>query len=106
MRASFSDTSGVTRASKPVVETVVEAVARVEDVEPLDLSEPVFTFLDPDALDALVTSVSAETDLTVAFEAWEHEIVIDSDGTVRIDDEVRAQIAFEETPPTGQRRLG
>jgi len=95
MRASFSDTTDVTSASKPVVETIVTEVARIESVDPVDLSEPVFRFVDPDALDALVASARADTDLSVTFEAWGHEIGIDGDGTIRIDGEIQARSAFE-----------
>lgn len=95
MRASFSDSNDVTQTSKPVVETIVTAVARVESVDPVDLSEPVFRFVDPDALDALVASAPADTDLSVTFEAWDHEIEIDGDGTIRIDGEVQSRSAFD-----------
>lgn len=91
MCASLSDTNEGTHTSKPVVETVVNAIARIEGIDPVDLSDPVFAFVDPDALDRLVASAPAETDLSVAFEAWGHEIVIAGDGTIRIDGEVRDQ---------------
>ena len=102
MRASFSDTSGVTQANKPVVETVISAVARIEGVDPVDLSEPVFAFVDPDALDTLVTSSPTESNLSVTFEAWGHEIAIGGDGTIRIDGEVREQVTFENTAAAGR----
>lgn len=95
MRASISDTSGVPSASKPVVETIVSAVARVEGVDPVDLSEPVFAFVDPDALDALVASARPDTDLSVTFEAWGHEIGIEGDGTIRVDGEIQSRSAPE-----------
>jgi hypothetical protein len=98
----LSDTSDVTSANKPIVEAVVNAVARVEGVDPVDLSEPVFAFVDPDALETLVVSASAETDLSVAFEAWDHEIRIGGDGTIRIDGEVRDQARFQDTVRAGR----
>ncbi|RXK49077.1 HalOD1 output domain-containing protein [Halorientalis pallida] len=90
----------MTRANKPVVEAIVNAVARAEGVEPVDLSEPVFAFVDPDALDRLVTSASAQTALSVSFEAWGHEIGITADGAVTVDGEVQDQLAFEVAPRT------
>ncbi|SEO61310.1 hypothetical protein SAMN05216388_101580 [Halorientalis persicus] len=106
MRASFSDTSGVTQATKPIVEAVVTAVARIEGVDPVDLSEPVFAFVDPDALDTLVTSSPAESNLSVTFEAWGHEIAIGGDGTIRIDGELRDQATFENTGAVGRGNRG
>ncbi|WP_424018975.1 HalOD1 output domain-containing protein [Halorientalis pallida] len=101
MRASFSDTSGVPGSNKPIVESVVNAVARVEGVDPVDLSEPVFAFVDPDALDALVASSQSGTGLTVVFEAWGHEIVIEGDGTITVDGEPQDQATFEGVARTG-----
>lgn len=100
MRSSFSDTSDVTAANKPVVETVVSTVARIEGVDPVDLSEPVFTFVDPDALDALVSSAPTGTDLSVTFEAWGHEITVAGDGRVRVDGEVRDRAPVESAART------
>jgi hypothetical protein len=92
MPVSLSDTSDVTAASKPVVETVVNTVARVEGVDPVDLSEPVFAFVDPDALDALVSSTSGDSGLTISFEAWNHEITVTGTGDVRVDGETRDRV--------------
>lgn len=105
MRASLSDTRGVQRANKPIVEAVVRAVATVEGVDPVDLSDPVFAFIDPDALDAVVTSAGGASDLTVSFQAWEHEIVVTGDGAVLVDGEVRerAPIRHGARDPTDYR---
>lgn len=102
MHARSSDASDVPPANKPIVETLVGAVARLEGVDPVDLSEPVFAFVDPDALDSLVTSAAAGTDLSLTFEAWGHDIVIDGDGTVRIDGEIRSRAPLESAAETGR----
>ncbi len=70
------------RSNQPT-DAVVQAVATVEGVEPVDLDIPLFTVIDPDALDSLFESPS--DDLGVTFRYHGHEIELDSDLTVTVD---------------------
>jgi hypothetical protein len=67
----------------PISTTVVEAVAAVEDTDPLDLDQPLFDVVDAEALDAVTASA---TDVSVEFEYQGHDIVVRSDGTVLVDE--------------------
>ncbi len=70
-----------TTPSMAVVETV--AVARNED--PLSLP-PLYARIDPDALDALVTSAATPTDdgLRISFSYADHDVTVGSDGGVAV----------------------
>jgi hypothetical protein len=64
-------------------DAVVQAVATVEGVEPVDLDVPLFSVVDPDALDRLFESPS--DDLAVTFRYHGHDIELASDLTVAVD---------------------
>ncbi len=64
-------------------DAVVRAVATVRDVEPIDLSLPLFTAVDPDALDRLFESPA--DDLSVTFHYHGHDVEVHSDLTVIVD---------------------
>lgn len=67
---------------REVSQTVVEAIARVEEVDPLDL-EPLYRHVDADALDTLF---SAPNDgLRVSFPVGEYLVVVEIEN-VRIYD--------------------
>lgn len=68
-------------------ESVVEAVAAREGVDPVDLDIPLFEALDPDALDTLVRSASAGTDqssVRVEFTYRGYEVTVTEDGAVEV----------------------
>jgi hypothetical protein len=72
-------------AEKPS-ELVVHLIADLEGVDPVELSPPLYSALDPDALDALFDPVTAESPTTgqVCFEYCGYEIRVDSAGEVTI----------------------
>ncbi len=100
MRASLIDTSELEQPTESIAQRIVEAVATFENVDPIDLSEPVFEFIDPDALDAVVASATADTNLSITFEAWGHDIGVSGDGDVSIDGEVRDSVTTPEGTDT------
>src|SRR6056297_3511406 len=86
-----SDRPGVYRASydpdgpATVSDTVIEAIAEVADVDPTQTVIPLSDKIDPDALDALFTD--HEGDSQVTFRVCGLEVLVQSDGRVRIVDE-------------------
>lgn len=65
-----------------VTTAVVEAVAQAKGVSPTDL-EPLYTAVDPDALDGLLASQTA-TPLTVEFSYAGRRVRVANDGTVTV----------------------
>lgn len=63
--------------------SIVSAVARREGVDPTEL--PVlYDVIDPSQLEALIES--ADDPISVEFDYCGYTVVVDGDGTVRIDD--------------------
>ncbi|WP_254280112.1 HalOD1 output domain-containing protein [Haloarcula marina] len=62
-------------------ETVVEAVAAAEGVDPTDLSETLYPAINADALDVLFVESSG----SVTFEYNGYEITVASDGDVSVE---------------------
>ena len=74
-------TYGSTRElQRPLSAVVVEAVAEEEGVEPVDLRDPLFDEINPDALDALFRNVTGH----VVFEYHGYEVKVDSNGKVDV----------------------
>lgn len=63
---------------------VVQAVAQQEGVSPGELSPPLFSVLDPDALDTLVRGTSSATQVTVEFTYLGYVVRIENGQTVSI----------------------
>lgn len=61
---------------------VVRTIARREGVSPEALRPPLSSVLDPDALDALVTSGDALRRLEFRYNSY--DVVVDSDGDVSV----------------------
>ncbi|MCL9814012.1 HalOD1 output domain-containing protein [Natranaeroarchaeum aerophilus] len=62
---------------------VIEAVAETAGCDPLDL-EPLGTYVNPDALDALSTGSQGKLDATVSFLFGDHYVVVRSDGIILV----------------------
>lgn len=64
---------GTTAAS----EAVIEAIARLEDTDPVELvrtlEAPLFEYVDPDALDSLITD---DTPISVSFVVEDYHVYI------------------------------
>lgn len=63
--------------------TVVLEVAAADDVDPLAMEDTLHDWIDPDALDAVVSSMDEGS---VTFTMRGHEVRVDADGTVAVDD--------------------
>jgi hypothetical protein len=70
--------------------TVVEAIAEVADVDPTRTVIPLADSIDPDALDALFTSSAGDAQLS--FSVCGLEVIVWSDGKIRIVDEPRSEV--------------
>lgn len=79
-----SDSLCTADRSEPLSQLVVEAVARTEGVDPLDLEVPLYDAVDPDALDALFQS-GATVEGHVEFEYYGYEVTVTGDGCVTLD---------------------
>ena len=63
-------------------ESVVEAVAAREGIDPMDIDVPLYYSVDPDALDRLVRS--SHSALSVNFTDHDYEVAVSSDGSVDV----------------------
>ena len=73
--------SGSARARDQRVSTaVIEAVASEEGVDPVDLREPLFDAIDPNALETLFRNGAGR----VTFEYHGYEVTVDSDRNVDV----------------------
>ncbi|UPV74434.1 hypothetical protein M0R89_18120 [Halorussus limi] len=85
------DRSGVYRATYDpdgpamLSDVVIEAIAEVADVDPTTTVIPVADRIDPDALDSLF--VDSEGEAQATFRVCGLEVLVRSDGRVRIVDE-------------------
>lgn len=68
-----------------VSDTVIKAIAEVADVDPTKTMIPLADRIDPDALDSLFTDDDGEAQVT--FSVCGLEVLVRSDGRVRIVDE-------------------
>lgn len=73
-------------AEKPI-KTIVDLIADLEGVDPVELSPPLYSVIDPDALDSLFdssTSDNSQTPVQVCFQYSGYEVRIQSNGEIAI----------------------
>lgn len=73
-----------------VSDTVIEAIAEVAGVDPTNTIIPLADRIDPDALDALFNADDGQAQVT--FRVCGLEVLVQSDGRVRIVDDTVADI--------------
>ncbi|MFO7925233.1 HalOD1 output domain-containing protein [Natronomonas sp.] len=67
----------------PSITAILEAVAAQDGVDPMELEPPLFDVVDPDALEAILsTGATAQSEVTVTFEWAGYDIVVGSDETL------------------------
>jgi hypothetical protein len=65
-------------------ESVVRALAALDGVEPASL-DPLYQYVDPDALDALFEKEGTDhVDLVVSFSVDEYQVTVREDGTTTV----------------------
>lgn len=60
---------------------IVETIARLEDVDPVDLSPQLYQVVDPDALEAILEADSLQ--ITFTFDGY--RVTVQSDGRIQAD---------------------
>lgn len=79
-----TDAPGRTQSTS---ERVVRAVADHRGVDPGDLDEPLYSAIDPDALDALFARAPDESSVRrLRFRYLGHDVTVEADGTVTVTD--------------------
>lgn len=78
-----ADPSGA--GARGVRAAVIDAIAETEGVDALELEFSLQSTIDVDVLDGLATQ--SNTDWRLEFAAADHEVAIEGDGTVTVDDE-------------------
>lgn len=68
-------------AEHTIGDAVVEAVAAAEGVTPSQLSKPLYSVVDPDALDSLFHSTSG----SVTFRYYGYEITVDATDQIELE---------------------
>lgn len=72
----------------PISETIVEALAAVENVEPNELGARLYDSLDPEALDCLYGTAAERSErLQVTFTVAGYEVVVSDDGDFLVREE-------------------
>lgn len=74
------------RSFSPSVE-VVDRVAAIEGIDPVDLEVPLYDVVDPEALDRLVGGEGTRSEGTpsrIEFTYYGHRVVVTAEGTVDV----------------------
>ncbi|UPV99123.1 hypothetical protein M0R88_11360 [Halorussus gelatinilyticus] len=71
-----------------ISQSVVEAVAEAEDVDPMELSPPLYEVIDPDALDQVFAAspTNGRMDGQVTFTYNGYEVTVSGDGYVSVEE--------------------
>jgi hypothetical protein len=73
---------------EPLTTAIIEALARVENVDPVDLEVSLYDAVDPDLIDALgqtiATSSGGDPDWWYQFTLDPYTVEISSDGTISV----------------------
>jgi len=80
----MSSTALSDESARTVAEKVVDAISDAEGEAPTELTPPLYDAIDPEALGAVTESMNPEG--TIAFEYCGHEVRVDGDGKISIDD--------------------
>lgn len=75
----------------PVVSELFEAIADVKDVESGELGDPLYEYIDPDAIQLLASNETAKW--TLSFELPDHTVTITSTGLILVDGDQQARWA-------------
>ena len=70
-----------------IASAIVETVATEEGVDPVDLDEPLYAAIDPDALDRLFRSAPAGSGIAgrVTFTYAGYDVTVQATGDVRVE---------------------
>lgn len=68
---------------RTVTEKVIDTISTAEGESPIELTPPLYDVVDPEALDVVAESIGPEG--TVTFEYCGHEVRVDGDGEISIE---------------------
>lgn len=76
-----------TAGNNHISQSVIEAVAEAEQIDPVELSPTLFQIVDPDALDEIFASVSTDDQREgqVVFTYIGYEVTVSSEGVVSVE---------------------
>ncbi|WP_459192006.1 HalOD1 output domain-containing protein [Halosimplex sp. J119] len=63
---------------------VIESLAEAKGITPVDIEQPLYDVVDPDALDRLFTDGESPVSGRVVFDFEAHEITVHSDGDILV----------------------
>jgi uncharacterized ParB-like nuclease family protein len=89
MRSSATTPSATPSDLPPITESIVDAVAEAEDLDPIDIEPPLATVVDADALNTLVDSMDGGPDASVGritFSYCGYDVTVTTDGIVSLDE--------------------
>lgn len=75
----------VTTRSEQWSTSIVRRIAEREGIDTGELSTPLYSAVDPEAVDALFESIPEGNEARLTFEYSEYTVTVYSDGRVRID---------------------
>lgn len=78
-----------------VTQVIVERVAAERGVEPLELP-PLYQAIDPEALEALITSSSEGQELRLTFSYGGHRVSVTESGSVEVGDHSKSDAGRRE----------
>lgn len=83
MKFQFETSTG----AESFTETVIEAVAEREGMDPVDLTPPLYDMIDPDAVNELLASIPDEhrADVELTFTYSGYQITVQGNGHGRIE---------------------
>lgn len=95
------DASDATQTDRKLSECVISALAEAKGVDPMDLDTPLYTVIDPDALDRLFQPTSSGQRSTghVTFTIDNHEVTVYSDGRVNVTAPANASVNADAPAP-------
>lgn len=68
----------------PLSMEVIDAIAKHEGIEPVDLDTPIYDVIDLDALDALTRDNPETTSIEVSFTYERYEVTVDNDRDIDV----------------------
>lgn len=73
--------------NEPASSTVIRAIADYHGIDPIDLDQPLYDAIDPEALDALVNNATrnpAPSEFSIQFTYYGCMVDVSNDGSVEI----------------------
>jgi len=86
-RQTTSDSFHHNPGEQSISVSVIRAVAAVSEVDPLSLEPRLYDVIDPDALEALVSSDTADGDVRISFPFGRYLVTVTGTGGITVREE-------------------